>query len=147
MSENRNGRECHHGQEDWSVRAEKRFVLARVVGDAERAEDGLGRVRPGEVDGGGDDGGDGSDEAVHLRRLGPVVAGGEGGGPRRLVPVAVGAAVADQADRLPGAAHHQRRRRRRRRPLHRLPRPLIHLGYSQASSEAHTVVLRGPRPS
>ena len=50
---------------------EKCVILARVVGDADRPEDGLGRVCPGEVDGGGDDGGDGSDEAVHLRWPGP----------------------------------------------------------------------------
>ena len=55
---------------------EQCVILSRVVGDADRPEDGLGRVCPGEVDGGGDDGGDGSDEAVHLRWLGAVVAGG-----------------------------------------------------------------------
>jgi hypothetical protein len=38
-----------------------------------------------------------------------MVTGGEGGGPRGGGPVTVGSAVADQADRLPGAAHHQRR--------------------------------------
>ena len=126
------------------MRAEKRFVLARVVGDAERAEDGLGRVRPGEVDGGGDDGGDGSDEAVHLRRLGPVVAGGEGGGPRGGIPVAVGSASAEAADRLPGAVNHQRRRRRRRRrPLPHLPHHIVHFGNSEVHKGEGPLLFKG----
>jgi hypothetical protein len=117
------------------------YLPARLVGDAEGTEAGFGCVGPGEVDGGGHDGGDGSNEAVHLRRLGAVVAGGEGGGPRGGIPVAVGSASAEAADRLPGAVNHQRRRRRR--PLPRLPHRIVHFGNSESHKGGRALLFMG----
>lgn len=82
------------------------YLLGRVVCDSHGVEAGLRRVSPDQVHAGGDDGGDGSHEAVHLRRLRTRAQ------PIRLMPLGFSFRVPEEAPRLlPRAPDHQRRRR------------------------------------